>query len=117
MATTFREVFQDRLIRIPPKPEGQPTDLLEADLHSVKKEVGTTGATRLVAARSETDAHADRFWAAALAIAGAKSAIGPFEGISTGTRSVGSTLAPRPEIDSSRGLILSPTQQEMMGYG
>jgi len=65
MATTMKERFQDRRVRIP---AGDP--VLRADLHSIKSQVGLTGIRRLVA-DGDTDGHADRFWAGALAISAA----------------------------------------------
>ena len=62
LAIAMKERFEDRTIRIP---EGDRA--LRADLHSVKKEAGLTGTPRLLADESETDGHADRFWACALA--------------------------------------------------
>lgn len=61
MATSLKESFEDRVIVIP---EGDP--LLRADLHAIKSVTGPTGIRRLIA-DSDTDGHADRFWAAALA--------------------------------------------------
>lgn len=76
MATALKQRFEDRAIRIPNRPE------LRTDLHSVKREVGATGAPRLVAERTEAG-HADRFWALALAAAsadgGGRLVIAPFE--------------------------------------
>lgn len=65
MATTLKEAFQDRRILIP---AGDPK--LRADLHAIKSVTGPTGLRRLVA-DSETDGHADRFWAGALAVSAA----------------------------------------------
>jgi len=65
VATAFREVLEDGRIRIPTD------EALMADLHSIKAETSITGAPRLVAERSGTDGHADRFWALALACAAA----------------------------------------------
>ncbi len=65
LATALKERFEDRTIRVP---SGDP--VLRADLHAVRKTVGPTGSPRL-AADGETDGHADRFWAAALACAAA----------------------------------------------
>lgn len=62
MATALKEAFQDRKARIP---AGSPE--LRADLHSIKSQVGLTGIRRLIA-DGESDGHADRFWAAALAV-------------------------------------------------
>lgn len=76
MATALKQRFEDRAIRIPTDPA------LRDDLHSVKREVGATGAPRLVAERTEAG-HADRFWALALAAAaadqGGRLVIAPFE--------------------------------------
>jgi phage FluMu gp28-like protein len=65
LATLFKEAFQDRRAAIP---AGDP--VLRADLHAVRSVVGATGIRRLVA-DGETDGHADRFWAGALATAAA----------------------------------------------
>jgi len=76
MATALKQRFEDRAIRIPNRPE------LRTDLHSVKREVGATGAPRLTAERTEAG-HADRFWALAMAAAaadgGGRLVIAPFE--------------------------------------
>ena len=56
-ATALREAVEDRRLRIPPDSE------LRRDLHAVRAEAGPTGAPRLMAERSGTDGHADRFWA------------------------------------------------------
>ncbi|WP_444464248.1 hypothetical protein [Rhodobacter capsulatus] len=58
--------MQDRKTRLP---AGDP--VLRADLHSIKSQVGITGTRRLVA-DGESDGHADRFWAAALACSAAE---------------------------------------------
>lgn len=60
LATSLKERFQDRRIRIP---EGDP--VLRSDLHAIKSQVGVTGLRRLIA-DDDTDGHADRFWAGAL---------------------------------------------------
>ena len=65
LATSIRERFEDRKIRIPSGDR-----VLRADLHSVQKAIGPTGAPRLIADDS-SDGHADRFWACALACAAA----------------------------------------------
>ena len=72
MATTLKERFQDRKKRIP---EGD--SVLRADLHSIKSQVGVTGQRRLIA-DGETDGHADRFWAAALAASAANLGVAEF---------------------------------------
>lgn len=66
LATGLKEHCQDRRIRIP---AGDP--VLRADLHAIKSQVGVTGIRRLVA-DGDTDGHADRFWAASLAVGAAQ---------------------------------------------
>ncbi len=73
LATRIKEAFEDRKARIP-----QGDVILRADLHSIQSSVGPTGVRRLVA-DGETDGHADRFWALALAISGAASNYQPFD--------------------------------------
>lgn len=65
LATALKQKFEDRRIRIPPDPD------LRADLHSVRREAGSSGLPRLVADRIG-GSHADRFWALALACAAAQ---------------------------------------------
>lgn len=62
MATRSKECFQDRCIRIP-----QGNDALRADLHKLKKVTGPTGTPRFEA-DSDSAGHADRTWAAFLAL-------------------------------------------------
>ncbi len=81
MATRLKERFEDRTIRIPIRQE------LRTDLHSVKRETGPTGLPRLIAER-EGGSHADRFWALALAVSAAASAVPVIEFESTGMRRV-----------------------------
>ncbi|WP_420585798.1 hypothetical protein [Ruegeria sp.] len=66
VATALREAVEDRHLRLPADDE------LRRDLHSVRAEPGGTGAPRLVADGKDTDGHADRFWALALACAAAR---------------------------------------------
>ena len=66
VATALREAVEDRRLRIPPDAD------LRRDLHAVRAEAGPTGAPRLLAERSGTDGHADRFWALALACTAAR---------------------------------------------
>lgn len=73
MATSLKERAQDRRIRIPAGDV-----VLRADLHAIKSQVGLTGARRLIA-DGDTDGHADRFWAAALAVSGAQGEYQPFD--------------------------------------
>lgn len=65
MATRGKEVFEDRGIRIP---EGNVR--LRADLHSLKKMLGPTGAPRFVVEDEEATSasHADQAWACFLAL-------------------------------------------------
>ncbi|NJR20177.1 MAG: terminase [Hyphomonadaceae bacterium] len=65
LAQGLKEGFEDRSFLIP---GGDP--VLRADLHSIKSNVGPTGIRRLIA-DGESDGHADRFWACALAKAAA----------------------------------------------
>ena len=65
MATALKESLQDRKTRIP---AGDP--VLRADLHSIRSQVGVTGTRRLIA-DGDSDGHADRFWAGALAVSAA----------------------------------------------
>lgn len=73
LATVLKERFQDRRIRIP---AGDPA--LRADLHAIRSQVGLTGQRRLIA-DGDTDGHADRFWAGALAAGAARLEYQPYE--------------------------------------
>lgn len=66
LATNLRIAFENKTLFIPADPD------LRADLHSVKRVVTIAGNTRFDVERSETDGHADRFWALALAVHAAK---------------------------------------------
>ena len=104
VAGALREAFEDRRIRIPADPA------LWDDLHSVRAEPTLTGAPRLIAERKNSDGHADRFWAMALAAAGAASVTGPFEA-HFGESRPGARIAwggGGYEIDHDRGVVLSP---------
>ena len=85
VATALREAVEDRRLRIPPDGE------LKRDLHAVRAEAGSTGAPRLLAERSGTDGHADRFWALALACTAARDGTASVGGASAGPRAA--TLA------------------------
>ena len=63
VATTLLDAFTDRKIRVWKERETRD------DIRSMRRAPGTTGAPRLYAKGSETDGHADRFWAFALATA------------------------------------------------
>jgi phage FluMu gp28-like protein len=74
MATRLKDHMEDRRLRLP-----QGDGPLRADLHSVQRQVGTTGIPRLTAER-EGGSHADRFWALALAVSAAADGYsGPIE--------------------------------------
>ncbi len=73
MATDLKQALQDRKARIP---AGDP--VLRSDLHAIKSQVGVTGARRLIA-DDDTDGHADRFWAAALAVSAGQLTYQPYE--------------------------------------
>jgi len=107
VATALREAFEDRRIRIPADPA------LRNDLHSVRAEPSLTGAPRLIADRKDSDGHADRFWAMALAVAGAASVTGPFEAHFGETRpgariAFGGAPDGGYQVDYDRGVVLSP---------
>lgn len=63
MATTAKEAFEDRTIRIP---EGNAP--LRSDLHSLRKSVSATGAPRFVVEDEGAKSHADRAWSCFLGI-------------------------------------------------
>ncbi len=73
MATSFKESFQDKKMQIP---AGDPK--LRADLHAIKSVSGPTGIRRLVA-DTDTDGHADRFWAGAMAVSAAEMEYQPYD--------------------------------------
>lgn len=98
MATALKERMQDRKARLP---AGDP--LLRADLHSIKSQVGVTGNRRLIA-DGDSDGHADRFWAGAMAVSAAE--LGPAEygyQSAPGTRSRWATRRDDDEEDASGG--------------
>lgn len=61
LATTGKEAFEDRRIRVPMQPE------VRADLHKLQKVTGPTGTPRFVA-ESDSSGHADRAWACFLSL-------------------------------------------------
>jgi len=65
VASAAKQGFEDRKLRIP---AGDP--VLRADLHKIKKVNSETGMPRLVAER-DGEGHADRAWAAMMAVAAA----------------------------------------------
>ena len=82
-ATALREAVEDRRLRLPADAD------LRRDLHAVRAEAGPTGAPRLMAERSATDGHADRFWALALACAAARTGSPRIEGTAARPRAGG----------------------------
>lgn len=72
MATSLKEAFQDRRVLIPAS-----DPILRSDLHSIKSVTGPTGNRRLVS-DGNTDGHADRFWAGAMAVSAAETEYQPF---------------------------------------
>ena len=111
LATSLLEYMEDRRLRI------SDDDDLEADLRSIKRAATTGAIPRLVSDESETDGHADRFWALAMACAIADLGIGAFEGEANDQRSVGNTLGEYTEVDADSGMILSAMQMEMDDFG
>jgi phage FluMu gp28-like protein len=94
MATVLKERFQDRRLRIP---AGDP--VLRSDLHAIKSQVGVAGQRRLIA-DGETDGHADRFWAAALAVTAAELGEASYEYRGAGSSRGG--LGPDDDDDRDR---------------
>lgn len=78
VATAARRAFEDRIIRIPDKPE------LRAEIRLIKKIIGPTGAPRLLTGVDKSS-HADRAWALFLAIAAASSGAVPSAGATVKT--------------------------------
>lgn len=62
LATTGKEAFEDKRLRIPAG-----SNELRNDLHKLKKEVSATGTPRFVA-DSDSNGHADRAWACFMAL-------------------------------------------------
>ncbi|MGJ7605475.1 terminase large subunit domain-containing protein [Variovorax sp. LT1R20] len=79
LAYPLRGAFEDRTFRIPEDP------VIRADLRKVQKVVSAAGNIRFVA-ESTPDGHADRFWAAALALHAGSDPAAPIEYTSGGTR-------------------------------
>lgn len=67
LATTGKEVFEDKRLRIPAGNSD-----LRNDLHKLKKEVSPTGTPRFIA-DSDSNGHADRAWACFMALYAASS--------------------------------------------
>jgi len=106
LATDLKEAMQDRKARIP---AGDP--VLRADLHAIKSQVGVTGIRRLIA-DTDTDGHADRFWAAALATSAGSTPVQPYEYRGAGGRS--SEDGPDDETEA-RGWWRSPVGAAVRG--
>lgn len=70
LATDLRIRFEDKSIIIPALEE------IRNDLHSIKKVTTAAGNVRFDVSQTETDGHADRFWALALAVHAAKDSFG-----------------------------------------
>lgn len=80
LATDLRIRFEDRSLLIPADED------LRNDLHSIRRITTTAGNTRYDVSQTETDGHADRFWALALAVHAAKNASTGIPTIATGRR-------------------------------
>ncbi len=93
MATALKDAMEDRRLRLP---AGNPA--LRADLHSVQRVAGPTGAPRLIAERQE-GSHADRFWALALAVSAAGEQVPVYAYESVARRA----FAPRRDDIDARG--------------
>ena len=98
VATSLREAVEDRRLMLPSDED------LRRDLYSVRAEEGPTGAPRLVAERSKTDGHADRFWAIALACAAAAEGGGPVDGLPGPSRRTIANLGAL-EVDEELGIV------------
>ncbi len=101
LATTAKQKFEDRKIRIPLGDRA-----VRSDLHALKKTTTPTGAVRFDA-DGDTDGHADRAWACFLALYAGSSGGVQIEFESTGPRDTRSSLgafdgtADRPETTPS----------------
>lgn len=82
IATVLKQRFEAGLIRIPDD------DKIKADLRSIKRKGGPTGAPRLVQDGS-SDGHGDRFWAAALALGAAGDRVVSFDHEASSQRRAG----------------------------
>lgn len=69
LATTLKRAMEDRAVRIPHNPQ------LSADMRSIRKETTSAGNVRYAGERN-SNGHADRFWALALALHAAAKAVG-----------------------------------------
>jgi phage FluMu gp28-like protein len=99
LATDLKQSMEDRRARIPAGDV-----VLRADLHAIKSQTGLTGLRRLVA-DGDTDGHADRFWAGALAVSASGSDYQPYD-----YKSV-----PRPSRDTDRDIRITAGFGAMKG--
>ena len=115
LATTGKEIFEDRRIRIP---EGSAE--LRNDLHKLKKEVSATGTPRFVA-DSDSAGHADRAWACFMAFYAGSTTGGSIEFQSTGIRRNALTDLHEGDdpnkrkndlVDHERGVVRGPNNFE-----
>lgn len=97
MATVMKEGMEDGTFLIP---AGRP--VLRADLNAVKSVIGTTGNRRLLAT-GDTDGHADRFWAGALAATAANLPYQPMDYRPVTLGGAGSGDLERP-VRATRGI-------------
>lgn len=116
LATTAKQRFEDRRVRIP---AGDRT--LRADLHKLKKVVGATGNPRLVAER-DGEGHADRTWALFLAIGAAEGGHVPIEYAAAGVPRAGligfgdARLTPAARPHRARGFGTVAGQADLGGF-
>ena len=80
LATDLRIRFEDRSLLIPADED------LRNDLHSIRRVTTAAGNTRYDVSQTETDGHADRFWALALCCHAAKDSTTGIPTITTGHR-------------------------------
>lgn len=100
LATTGKEAFEDKRLRIP---EGNTE--LRNDLHKLKKEVSQTGSPRFVA-DSDSAGHADRAWACFMALYAGSSPPSLIEFGSAGLRiPMGETAKPPDFTDHGFGSV------------
>lgn len=115
MATLLKEKMQDRAVLLPSGDR-----VMRADLHAIKSRVGPTGIRRLVA-EGETDGHADRFWALAMAVSAASGPVIEYDyrGVSDPSRGqIGHNGGPNMFEDSGseRPWYRPPIGNRMRGF-
>lgn len=94
LATTLKRAMEDRALRIPHNPQ------LSADMRSIRKQTTSAGNVRFAGERN-SNGHADRFWACALALHAAAGAGGG--GSFAVWRSTGSPVQLHPRKHSILG--------------